>query len=175
MNHEGIVFCTYSFLTGLPIQSQLMNNDALTTLHENDTEGVNRKKQHLWIERKYTRIDTDINCVVGLPGCDLAAGLIRDISEGGLNFSCERPTIYNIFPEYNRTPGLTTGVIVEVRFELQGADQATQTIKCNARLIHFERRSQDNFHIGIKFIKMDKATKNALRAYLESAFERQDR
>ena len=135
---------------------------------------MNRIKQHLWIERKYARIDTEINCLVGLPGGDLSEGKIRDISEGGLNFSCERPTIYNIFPEYNRTPGLTPGVIVEVHFELQHADRTTLAIKCNARLLHFERRSQDNFHVGMKFIKMDKATKNELRTYLESALERQD-
>ena len=123
---------------------------------------MNRKKQHLWIERKYARIDAAIDCVVGLPGSDLAAGIIRDISEGGLNFSCERPTIYNIFPEYNRTPGLTTGVMVEVRFELQQAGREMLAIKCNARLIHFERRSQDNFHVGIKFINMDRAAKKGI-------------
>ena len=135
---------------------------------------MNRIKQHLWIERKYARIDTEINCLVGLPGGDLSAGMIRDISEGGLNFSCKRPTIYNIFPEYNRTPGLTPGVMVEVHFELQHADRTTLAIKCNARLLHFERRSQDNFHVGMKFIKMDKTTKKALCAYLESAFDRRN-
>ena len=139
-----------------------------------ETKDMDGKKQHLWIERKYTRVDTEIHCVVGLPGSDLSAGLIRDISEGGMNFSCGRHTIYNIFPEYNRTPGLTTGVMVEVRFELQQADQTMLAIKCNARLIHFERRSQDNFHVGTKFIQMNKAAKKALRAYLESAFKRQD-
>ncbi len=126
------------------------------------------KKRNLRIERKHPRVDTGIHCVVGLPDCDLTAGEILDLSVGGLKFSCGRHTIQNVLPGNRRTPGLVTGVLVEIHFELQLPDQTEHPIKCDARLVYFERLAQDNFHVGAQFTRMDETAKEALRAYLKS-------
>lgn len=135
---------------------------------------MERKKQHLRIERKHPRVDTEVNCVLGVPGRELSAALICDMSEGGLKFSCERQTIYNILPENKRTPGLINDVVVEIRFELQPPDLAAQAIECKASLVHFERLAQDDFHVGIEFMQMDKTAKQELHTFLESAPVMQD-
>ena len=134
---------------------------------------MERKKQHLRIERKHSRLKTEIPCVLGCPGGDLSAGLIRDMSQGGLKLSCGQDTIYNILPENNRTPGMISDVMVEIQYEILRPDQTTLAVKCNANLIHFERLAQNNFHLGIEFVRMDKSTKKGLRSYLQSALETQ--
>ena len=134
-----------------------------------------REKRHLRIERKHSRVETGIHCVVGLPDSNLSAGKILDLSAGGLKFSCGRRTLHNILPEHKRTPGLVTGIEVEIHFELQLPDQTALSIKCNARLIHFERLAQDNFHVGAKFTRMDKTVKKSLQTYLKPTPEKQNK
>jgi len=128
-------------------------------------------KQHLWIERKYPRIETGIHCVVGLPGSELSAAYILDLSEDGLKFSCGRHTLYDILPEDMRTPDHVTGVMIEIHFELPRPDLPALVVKCNASLVHFARLAQDEFHAGVKFSHMDKATRKGLQAYLRSVLE----
>jgi hypothetical protein len=41
-------------------------------------------------------------------------------------------------------------------------------------VIHFERLAQDDFHVGLQFTSMDKATKKALNAYLDLITKNQD-
>ena len=130
-------------------------------------------KQHLRIARKYPRIEAEIHCSVGLAGRDFSAGMIRDMSEGGLKFSCGLQTIQNILPEDLRTPDLVTGVMVKLLFELPRAGLGALAVECDASLVHFERFSHDDFHVGVQFIRMDKATRKSLRVYLQSVLEKQ--
>ena len=131
-------------------------------------------KQHLRIERKHLRVKADIHCMIGLPNADLSDAQICDLSTGGLKFSCRRHAINNILPENISAPIPQTGITVEIHFELQQPDQAALAVKCEARVIHFERLAQDDFHVGVQFTSMDKTAKKALRAYLESATKKQD-
>ena len=130
-------------------------------------------KQHLRIARKYPRIEAEVHCSVGLPGGDFSAGLIRDMSEGGLKFSCGLHTIQCILPEELQTPDLVTGVMVEILFECPRAGLDALAVECDASLVHFERFSHDDFHVGVQFIRMDKATRKGLRAYVQSVLEEQ--
>ena len=47
------------------------------------------KQKHLRIDRLYSRISTDIACQAGLPGGELTAARIRNLSVGGLKFSMD--------------------------------------------------------------------------------------
>lgn len=131
-------------------------------------------KQHLRIERKHLRLKAEIHCMIGLPNGELSDAQICDLSAGGLKFSCGRHTISNILPENIRAPIPLTGTSVKIQFELQQPDQAALTVKCEARVVHFERLAQDIFHVGLQFISMDKTEKKALHAYLESTTKKQD-
>jgi c-di-GMP-binding flagellar brake protein YcgR len=131
-------------------------------------------KQHLRIERKHLRLKAVIHCLIGLPNGDLSDAQICDLSIGGLKFSCGRHTISNILPENIRAPIPLTGTALEIHFELQQPDQAALPVKCETRVVHFERLAQDVFHVGLQFTSMEKTVKKALRAYLESATMNQD-
>ncbi|MGB5443852.1 MAG: PilZ domain-containing protein [Gammaproteobacteria bacterium] len=130
-------------------------------------------KQHQRIAREYPRIKVEIHCSVGLPGGNFSAGLIRDLSEGGLKFSCGLQTIHSILPEDLRTPDLVNGVMVKLLFELPRAGLGALAVECDASLVHFERFSHDDFHVGIQFSHLDKVTRKGLRTYLQSALEAQ--
>jgi hypothetical protein len=129
---------------------------------------MERNKQHLRIERKGPRVAASIDCVVGLPDGDLSAGQICNMSVGGLKFACGLHTLHSILPQHERTPGSVTGITVEIHFELQLPDQAPLPVKCNARMVHFERLAQDNFHVGLQFTSLDETTTKAIHTYLVS-------
>jgi c-di-GMP-binding flagellar brake protein YcgR len=131
-------------------------------------------KHHLWIERKHLRVKVEIPCMIGLPDASLSEAQICDLSTGGLKFNCRRHTVDNILPEKTRTPIPLTGITIEIQFELQQPDHAIHPVQCEARVVHFERLSQDDFHVGLQFTSMDKATEEALNAYLESIPKNQD-
>ena len=152
-----------------------MNNCTLDVLYK----PVNRidmeiTKQHLRIERKHLRVKVNIHCMIGLPDADLSEAQICDLSVGGLKFNCRRHTINNILPENVRAPIPLTGVALEIHFELQQPEQAAYPVKCEARVVHFERLAQDNFHICLQFTSMDRTTEETLHAYLESVITNQD-
>ena len=131
-------------------------------------------KQHLRIERKHLRINVDIHCMIGLPDDDLSDAQICDLSVGGLKFSCRQHTINNLLPENIRAPIPLTGVTLVIHFELQQPDQAAHPVKCEGRVVHFERLAQDNFHVGLQFTSIDTTTEEKLLAYLESANKKQE-
>ena len=131
-------------------------------------------KHHLRIERKHLRVKVEIPCMIGLPDGDLSEAQICDLSAGGLKFNCRRHTINNLLPENVTAPIPLTGITLEIQFELQQAKQAAHPVKCEARVVHFERLAQDDFHIGLQFTSMDEATKKALDAYMESVAKNQD-
>lgn len=124
------------------------------------------KQKHLRIDRLYSRISTDIACQAGLPGGELTAARIRNLSVGGLKFSCRRDAFYSMIPEDQRTPGRVVDVMVEISFELQPAGQPVSHFNTRATIIHSERLSQDEFHIGVQFIDMEEAAFQVLKAYI---------
>ena len=107
--------------------------------------------------------------MIGLPGDSFSEAQICDLSAGGLKFNCRRQTVNNILPEDTSTPILLTGIALEIHFELQQPEHGAHPAKCKARVIHFERLAQDDFHVGLQFTSMDKTTEAALNTYLESA------
>ena len=131
-------------------------------------------KHHLRIERKHLRVKTDIHCTIGLPNGDLSDAQICDLSSGGLKFSCGRHTVNNILPENITAPIPLTGIAVEIHFELKQSDQAALPVKCEARVVHFERLAQDEFHVGLQLTSIDETAIKALHAYLESVAKNQD-
>ena len=130
-------------------------------------------KYPLRIERKHLRVKVEIHCVVGLPDGELSDAQICNLSAGGLKFNCRRHTINNLLPENVTAPIPLTGITIEIHFELQQAGQAAYPVKCEARVVHFERLAQDDFHIGLQFTSMDETAKKALHAYLESVAKNQ--
>ncbi len=131
-------------------------------------------KHHLRIERKHLRVKVEIPCMIGLPDGDLSEAQICDLSAGGLKFNCRRHTINNLLPENVTAPIPLTGITLGIQFELQQAKQAAHPVKCEARVVHFERLAQDDFHVGLQYTSMGKTAKKALHAYLESVAKNQD-
>ena len=125
------------------------------------------KQQHLRIERAYQRITTDIPCSAGLPDGELSAARILNLSVNGLKFSCSRDAFHRMLPEDQRTPGRVVDVIIEIDFELHPPGQPVSGCNTRATIIHSERLSQDEFHIGVQFTSMDDATFKLLKACVE--------
>ena len=126
------------------------------------------KKQHFWIDRKDGRINTDLTCRVGLEQGTPCTAQILNLSAGGLKFSCTEETIVHLLPEDQRTPGLVSDVIIEVRFQLPLAGRKKPAlIQCNAGIVHTERLAQDVYHIGVQFLGLGDTDKKSLQAYLD--------
>ena len=112
--------------------------------------------------------------MIGLPGGEHSDAKICDLSTGGLKFNCRSHTVTNILPDNISAPIPLTGITLEIHFELQQPDKAAHSVKCEARVIHFERLAQDDFHVGLQYTSMGKTAKKALHAYLESVTKKQD-
>lgn len=125
------------------------------------------KQQHLRIERAYQRINTDFPCSVGLPNGELSAARILNLSVNGLKFSCGRDTFHRMLPEDQRTPGRVVDVTIEIDFELHPRGQPASACNTQAAIIHSERLSQDEFHIGVQFTRIDDDTFKLLKACVE--------
>jgi len=131
------------------------------------------RQQHLWINRKHHRVDTELGCELCLPEGGLVPARIIDLSVGGLKFSCDRQALFSILPEDQRTPGQVSDVELEMRFEFQPLHQPVTSIRVRVLIIHSERLAQDKYHVGVEFIDMDSATARALVNYIEEWWERQ--
>lgn len=126
------------------------------------------KKQHFWIDRKDGRINTDLTCQVGLEQATPCTAQILNLSAGGLKFSCTQETILQLLPENQRTPGLVSDVVIELRFQLPLAGRKKPApVQCSAGIIHSERLAQDIYHIGVQFLALSAAETKSLQAYLE--------
>jgi c-di-GMP-binding flagellar brake protein YcgR len=119
-------------------------------------------------KRQHLRLETEIACTVRLPTGDAMSAKILNLSVGGLMFSCGRDTFHQLLPKDQRTPGQVTGVVIEIRFELQPPSQPLLSIDANARVIHSERLAQDVFHVGVQFINIDEATAQTLAASIHA-------
>lgn len=128
---------------------------------------MDRKQQHHRIDRLHPRISTDIPCRVGLSEGELSAARILNLSVGGLKFCCGRTTFHSMIPEDQRTPGRIVDVMTVIHFELQLAGKPASSIQTQASIIHSERLSQDEFHIGVQFIDMDEAAFQVLQVCID--------
>ena len=95
--------------------------------------------------------------------------MIVNLSIGGLKFSCGRDTVLQILPKDQQTPGQITGVMVEIRFDLQPPELPRLSLNTRARVIHLERLAQDVFHVGIQFIAIDESDVMALKGYIDAS------
>lgn len=109
----------------------------------------------------------DLPCRTGLSSDKLSTARILNLSMGGLKFSCGRDAFQSMVPADQRTPGRVIDVIIELDFELQLPGEPPAVIHTLARIIHSERLSQDEFHMGVQFTGMEEAAVRVLRAYVE--------
>ena len=134
---------------------------------ESDTPVLNiTTEQHLRINRRYQRIEAGIPCEVGLPGEGHSAVSLLNLSVGGLKFECGLQQINDLLPEEQRTPGMVTDVVLEVRLRLHTGGTRTPVFTGTARLAHYERLAQDRFHVGVEFVDVDKAQRRKLEDYI---------
>ena len=115
----------------------------------------------------------DTPCRAGLSGDKLSAARILNLSVGGLKFSCRRDAFHSMVPPDQRTPGRVVDVIIELDFELQLPGQPPSVINTRGTIIHSERLSQDEFHMGVQFTGMDEAAFRVLKAYVEERLSAQ--
>lgn len=123
-------------------------------------------RQHLRSDRKYFRVKTEIPCEVGPAGGEMKVALIRDLSCGGVKFSCNQQVINNIFPNNEAPLGVVLDVYVDIHFRLQPEDEGTESIKTGARVIHTERLAQDLFQVGVQFINLDEMASKQLESFI---------
>ena len=124
-------------------------------------------KQHIAIDRRHGRIETDIPCRVGRPDTGLCDAVVINLSAGGLKLECNRETYMTIIPAEQSTPGQVSDVPVIVKFSLSPAGRRAMNMQLTAMLVHSERLAQDRFHIGIQFNGISKANMNRLENYVD--------
>jgi hypothetical protein len=117
-------------------------------------------------KRQYHRLDTKIPCTVRLPEGEILSAVIVNLSAGGLKFSCGRDAVHHILPKDQRIPGQVTGVVIEIRFDLQARTEPSLTAM--GRVIHSERLAQDVFHVGVQFTHIDEAAVATLKGYIDT-------
>jgi hypothetical protein len=119
------------------------------------------KQQHLRSDRRYFRLETEIPCEVGPAGGEMNVALIRDLSCGGVKFSCNQHSINNMFPNDQAPLGVVLDVYINIHFNLSADGERETVIKTGARVIHTERLAQDLYQVGAQFIDLtEKAIKN---------------
>ena len=99
----------------------------------------------------------------------MKVALIRDLSCGGVKFSCNQRVINNIFSENEAPLGVVLDTYVEILFKLQPEDKGTAVIKTGARVIHTERLAQDLFQVGVQFINLNQAMTQKLESFIEAS------
>ena len=124
-------------------------------------------KQHFAIDRKHERIETSIPCRLGLPGTQLHAATIINLSVGGSKIECDLATFKAIIPAEQFTPGQVADVSVCFKFSLRPVNRRAMNLDLTARVIHTERLAQDTYHIGIQFRELRKTDYNRLESHIE--------
>jgi c-di-GMP-binding flagellar brake protein YcgR len=128
------------------------------------------KKQHFWIDRTHERVSANLVCQVGPQQGALDSAQVLNLSAGGLKFSCTQETVVRLLPEDQRTPGLVTDVVIELRFQLPLPGRKTPAqINGSAGVIHTERLAQDTYHIGVRFLALRDTDRKALQAYIDNS------
>ena len=136
---------------------------------------VDKNKQHFRIDRQHRRVAADIACEVGN---DASGGLlpvrILNLSIGGLKFRCGMQVINSILPEDQRTPGQILDVEMDIVFDLpQKGDATSPSVSTRATIVHSERLAQDEFHVGVQFIELEKSMSGALESYINTLLEQE--
>jgi c-di-GMP-binding flagellar brake protein YcgR len=127
-----------------------------------NNEGV----QHLRSDRRNSRVKVQIPCEVGPPGGEMNVALMRDLSCGGVKFSCNQHVINNFFPEDEAPLGVVLDVFINIHFNLSEDQSSEALIKTSARVIHTERLAQDLFQVGVEFIDLAQAATKSLQDYI---------
>lgn len=121
------------------------------------------KKQHLWIDREYDRISTEIPCRIGPVGGARKSAVIVNLSAGGLKFTCSREVFDLLLPEDQRIPGQIGNVDIEIQFQLHSTgSRKPLNIRTLARIIYTERLAQDSYTAGVKFLSLGETDVRAL-------------
>jgi c-di-GMP-binding flagellar brake protein YcgR len=126
-------------------------------------------QQHLRSDRKYFRVKTEIPCEVGPAGGEMKVALIRDLSCGGVKFSCNQQVVNNIFQEDEAPLGVVLEAYVDIHFRLLPEDRRAAAIKTGARVIHTERLAQDLYQVGVEFIDLNQTAANKLEAFIAAS------
>lgn len=136
---------------------------------------VDKNKQHFRIDRKHRRVAADIACEVGNEsGAGLLPVRILNLSIGGLKFRCGMQVIDSILPEDQRTPGQILDVELDIVFELpQAGDASPLSVRTHATIVHSERLAQDEFHVGVQFIDLEKSISESLESYINTRLEQE--
>ena len=136
---------------------------------------VDKNKQHFRIDRQHRRVAADIDCEVGNEsGAGLLPVRILNLSIGGLKFRCGMRVIDTILPADQRTPGQILDVEMDVVFGLpQEGDASPLSVRTRATIIHSERLAQDEFHVGIQFIELEKSISESLESYINTLLEQE--
>ena len=111
-----------------------------------------------------------MECEVG--GGDLLPARIRNLSIGGLKFSCGLQVINSILPEDQRTPGQILDVEMDVSFAIPRGDAPVLPVRTRAKVVHSERLAQDEFHVGVQFISLSDTAIGPLESYINELLEK---
>jgi len=127
-----------------------------------------KMKQHLWIDREFDRITTDLPCQVGPVSGNRRSATIINLSAGGLKFSCSREVFNLLLPVEQRIPGQVIGVDVGIHFQLQAAGKKKPlSMRTTARIIYTQRLAQDSYTVGAQFIALREADIRGIEYYMQ--------
>ena len=99
---------------------------------------------------------------------------ILNLSIGGMKFKCGMQVINSILPEDQRTPGQILDVEMDIAFDLPpGGDTPVLQVRTRARVIHSERLAQNEFHVGVQFIDLEKSLSGPIENYINTLLEQE--
>ncbi|MGA7801102.1 MAG: PilZ domain-containing protein [Gammaproteobacteria bacterium] len=114
--------------------------------------------------RRYPRFATDLPLEIRTVADGTFTGRVRNLSLGGIEFSCDRWTADELLPPGHQAfPGQPINVQVQFSISSGGAEQL---IEAHGEIIVSRRLSQNEYRVGMQFITLEGDAQTALEQHL---------
>lgn len=113
--------------------------------------------------RNSSRFGTDLTLDLVLDNGNILPAVANNISEHGLQFSCDGWTANEIEPR-----GIHNHPLDHISLKLVARIKGDEKLYIKSRIISARRLSQDDYLIGLEFVDFENGSDNRLFGYLES-------
>ncbi|MEJ2644797.1 MAG: PilZ domain-containing protein [Gammaproteobacteria bacterium] len=114
--------------------------------------------------RRYPRYETDLPLEIRTASDGTFTGRVRNLSLGGIEFSCDRWTADELLPPGHQAfPGQPIEVQVQFPLSPQGAEAR---IEAHGEIVVSRRLSQNEYRVGMQFVTLEGDAQQALEQHL---------
>lgn len=104
--------------------------------------------------RLYPRITTELPLELQTDAGETARATIRNLSQGGLEISCDRWCADRILPSGHQAfPGQP--INAQLRWQVRGADGSDQAVQASGEIVVSRRLSQNEYRVGIQILRFE--------------------